>query len=419
MTPDVIYRLLVSRPSNIGAERASTNPSTKEDAAMTFSKKARTWILAGLFPAACGGAPQGGPGGPGGGMPPMPVEIVTLAPKPVEQTTEFVATLKSRRSSTIQPQVEGFVTRIAVRSGERVAQGAVLFEVDSAPQQAVVASQQSMRAMRAAEVEYARQQAVRTRKLFEAGAASQRDAEEADTALRTSEAQLKAAEEQVSQQRAELGYYKVTAPASGVVGDIPVRVGDRVTKSTTLTNIDENDALEVYLSVPVSRAPELKVGLPLRIMDNGKVIATNRITFVSPSVDADTQTVLAKAALVEGRGQFRPDQFVRAAIVWSSDPGLTIPITAVSRINGQYFAWVAESDGKGGLLATQHAIQVGDLIGNDYVVLSGLKPGDKLIVSGIQKIFADKSPVSEMPPAGAGSEKKPEGAGEKPESKVK
>ena len=363
---------------------------------MTFRTDSRTWILASLFLAACGGAPQG-PGGPGGGMPPMAVEIVSLAPKPVEQTTEFVASLKSRRSSTIQPQVEGFVTRIAVRSGERVAQGAVLFEVDSAPQQAALASQQSMRAMRSAEVEYARQQATRTRKLFEAGAASQRDAEEADTALRTTEAQLKASEEQVSQQRAELGYYKVTAPASGVVGDIPVRVGDRVTKSTMLTTVDENDALEVYVSVPVSQAAELKVGLPVRIMEDGKVIATNRITFVSPNVDDATQTILAKATLVEGRGKFRSDQFIRVRIVWSSEPGLTVPVTSVMRVNGQYFAFVAEKTDKG-LVARQHAVQLGDIIGNDYVVRDGLKTGEQLIVGGLQKI-GDGAAVSIAAPA--------------------
>ncbi len=366
---------------------------------MTFSDKGRAWIFAGLFLAACGGAPQGGPGGPGGGMPPMAVEIVTLAPKPVEQTSEFVATLKSRRSTTIQPQVEGFVTRIAVRSGERVSQGAVLFEVDSAPQQAVLASQQSMRAARVAEVEYARQQAARTRKLFEAGAASQRDAEEADTALRTAEAQLKASEEQVSQQRAELGYYKVTAPAAGVVGDIPVRVGDRVTKSTVLTTVDENDALEIYVSVPVSQARDLKVGLPVRIMEDGKVVATNRITFVSPSVDDATQTILAKATLVEGRGRFRADQFIRVRLVWSAEPGLTVPVTSVMRVNGQYFAFVAEKADQG-LVAKQHAVQLGDIIGNDYVVKDGLKPGEQLIVGGLQKI-GDGAPVSPAGPAPA------------------
>jgi len=362
---------------------------------MTMSQKA---ILSSLFLAACGGAPQGGPGGPGGGMPPMAVEIVSLAAKPVEQTTEFVATLKSRRSATIQPQVEGFITRIAVRSGDRVAKGTVLFEVDSGPQQAVLSSQQSMRAMRAAEVEYARQQAARTRKLFEAGAASQRDAEEADTAVRTTEAQLKAVDEQVQQQRAQLGYYKVTAPGAGLVGDIPVRVGDRVTNSTVLTSVDENDALEIYVSVPVAQAAGLRAGVPVRILEEGKVIATNRITFVSPNVDDATQTVLAKATLVDGRGRFRADQFIRVRLVWRSDPGLTVPVTAVMRVNGQYFAFVAEKHDKGGLVAKQRAVQLGDIIGNDYVVREGLKPGEQLITAGLQKI-GDGAPVAAAAPA--------------------
>lgn len=358
-------------------------------------------ILGALIVAACGGAPQDGAGGQGGGMPPSAVEMVTLAEKPVEQTTEFVASLKSRNSVTLHPQVDGIITRIHVRSGDRVAAGATLFEIDSAQQQAAVSSQQSMRAMRLAEVDNARRQATRTRRLFDVGAASERDAEDADTALKTAEAQLKAVEGQVLQQSAQLGYYKVKAPSSGVVGDIPVRPGDRVTPQTMLTTVDQNDALEIYVSVPVGQAPQLKVGLPVRIVDGGKVLATNKITFVSSTVDEATQTVLAKATLVDGRGQFRPDQFVRAEIVWSSDPGLTIPLTAVIRVNGQYFAWVAEGDGKGGLLATQRGIEVGELIGNDYVLTNGLKAGEKLIVSGLQKIFADKSPVSEAPPAGA------------------
>ena len=357
------------------------------------------WIV--LIPTAfwgCKGA--GGPGGVGaggGGMPPTAVEIVTLATKPVEQTTEFVATLKSRRSSTVQPQAEGFITRIAVRSGDRVAAGAALFEVDSAPQKAVLASTQSMKTMRAAEVEFARQQAARTRKLFEAGASSQRDAEEADRALVSSEAQLRSADEQVKEQRERLGYYKVVAQAGGVIGDIPVRVGDRVTNSTVLTTLEDNDALEVYLSVPVAQAALLKPGLPVRIMDDeGRILATNKITFVSSSVDDATQTVLAKAALVEGNGKFRADQFIRVRLVWRSDPGLTVPVIAVTRVNGQYFAFVAEKSDKG-LAAKQRAVQLGDIIGNDYVVREGLKAGEQLIVAGVQKI-GDGAPVSPAAP---------------------
>src|SRR5687768_6567490 len=115
-----------------------------------------------------------------------------------------------------------------------------------------------------------------------------------------------------------------------------------------LTTVDENDALEVYINVPVQQAPQLTLGLPVRLVDDrGQVLATNKITFISPNVDTATQSVLAKAQVVEGRGQFRSDQFVRARLVWSSAPGLTVPVTAVARINAQFFAFVAEKSGDG------------------------------------------------------------------------
>lgn len=345
----------------------------------------------------------GGP--PGGAMPPMPVETITLANKPVEQVSEFVASLKSRRSSTIQPQAEGHLTRIAVRSGERVSQGALLFEIDSAPEQAALASLQSMRPMREAELSYAQQQVARNKALLEAGAVSQREVEQFETTVRTTEAQIKALDEQIRQQRSMLAYYRVTAPSPGVVGDIRVVVGDRVTKGTVLTTVDENDVLEVYLNVPVQQAPMLKVGLPVRFIDDrGQLIATNQIGFVSPNVDTATQTVLAKAPLVEGRGQFRADQFVRARVVWSQAPGLTVPVTGVQRVNGQYFVFVLEK-GAAGTVAKQKPVDLGEIIGNEYVVRSGLAPGEQLIVSGLQKI-GDGAPVQAGPAASAPAEKK-------------
>ena len=319
-------------------------------------------------------------------MPPMPVDIITLEPKPVEQSTEYVASVKSRRSSTIQPEVEGFITSIAVRSGQNVATGALLFEIDSAPEQAALASLQSMRPMREAEVEFARQQVQRNKTLLDAGAVSQREVEQYETQLRSAQAQLQTLDEQIRQQRSQLGYYRVTAPNAGTVGDIPVNVGDRVTRTTVMTTVSENDVLEVYINVPVQQAPQLRVGLPVRLMDDrGQILATNKLTFISPSVDTGTQSVLAKAQLVDGRGQFRSDQFVRARVIWSSAPGLTVPVTAVQRINAQYFAFVAEK-GEQGLVAKQKAVQLGDIVGNDYVLQSGLSPGEQLIVGGLQKI---------------------------------
>ena len=339
--------------------------------------------------AACGKGTQGGPAGP----PAMPVEVVTLVTRPVEQTTEFVGTVKSRRSTTVQPQVEGFITRILARSGDRVGAGTPLMEIDPRQQQAAVANLESQRAARQADVQYARQQATRMKTLLEAGAASQAEMEEAQTRLSTSEAQLKATEAQIREQRVTLAYHEVTAPTAGVVGDIPVRVGDSVTRSSVLTTIDQAAGLEVYINVPVQEAQNLRVGLPVHLVDDrGRIVSTEKVSFVAPSVDGATQSVLAKAG-VEKAGFLRTEQFVRAQIVWTEAPALTVPLVALNRVNGQFFAYVAETGDGGTTVARQRAVEPGPLIGNDYVVKSGLKAGEKLIVSGVQKI-RDGAPVA-------------------------
>jgi RND family efflux transporter MFP subunit len=167
-----------------------------------------------------------------------------------------------------------------------------------------------------------------------------------------------------------------------------------------LTTIDQGGGLEVYINVPVQEAQNLRVGLPVHLVDDhGAIVSTEKVTFVAPSVDAATQSVLAKAA-VEKAGFLRTEQFVRAQIVWTQSPVLTAPMVALNRINGQFFAYVAEPGDKGATVARQRAVEPGPLVGNDYVVKSGLKPGEKLIVSGVQKI-RDGSPVTVGPPSSA------------------
>lgn len=353
--------------------------------------------------AACGSDPSEGQGGapggpPGGGMPPMPVEVITLQGAAVEQSSEFIGTVKSRRSVTVQPQSEGFVTRIAVESGARVTTGTLLMVIDAGRQEAAVATLEAQRAARDADLAYSRQQAARLKTLLDAGAVSAQEYDQAAATLKAGEAQLSAIDQQLREQKVELGYYRVLAPAAGVVGDIPVRVGDRVTRASVLTTVDDNQGLEVYLQVPVQQAPDLTVGLPVRLVDDrGAVLREARITFVAPSVDPMTQSVLAKAELDRPDG-LRNDQFVRARVVWRTTEGLTVPVVAVSRINGRYFAFVAEKSAEGAT-ARQRPIEVGSLVGNNYVVLKGLSAGEQLIVTGIQKI-GDGAPVAPSP-AGA------------------
>lgn len=340
--------------------------------------------------AAGGGAPAGGRGGA-----PMatPVDITTLALQQVEDAGEYVGTVKSRRSTTIQPQVEGFLTRIAVTSGQRVAAGAVLAQIDSAPQQAAIAAMESTRAAREADTQFARQQAERTKALLAIGAVSVQEVERADAALAAAGAQLKALDEQIRQARIELAYAQVTAPTSGVVGDIPVRVGDRVTRATRLMTVDDNAGLEAYINVPVQDAPRLKPGLVVRLIgEGGEVLATEKIYFVANNVD-DTQTVLAKATLGAGALRFRADQFIRAQIIWAEVPSLLVPLNAVTRVGGQFFAFVAETGEGGALVARMRPVTLGAVVGNNYLVKGGLTEGERLITGGIQKI-GDGSPVT-------------------------
>ena len=354
--------------------------------------------LAVALTAACGRGQDAAPGAggpPGGAFPPMGVDVVTLAMVPVEQTSELIGTVKSRRSATVQPQVEGFITRIAAQSGDRVRAGAVLLEIDAGRQEAAVGTLEATRASREADLAYWTQQSTRLGALLAAGAVSQQEFDQADAQRRSGVAQLAALDQQIREQRVELGYHRVLAPAAGVVGDIPVRVGDRVTRSSVLTTVDDNQGLEIYLQVPVQQAPDLSVGLPVRLVDDqGATVATTAITFVAPSVDPATQSVLAKAAL-DTPGGLRNDQFVRARIVWRSSAGLTAPLVSMTRINGRFFAFVAEGDGDK-TVARQRAVDLGALVGNDYVVLKGLSVGDRLIVSGVQKI-GDGAPVAVNP----------------------
>ena len=338
-------------------------------------------------------APAAGGPGPGrGGAPAAGVTVLTLKETPIELSSDFISTVRSLNTTTIQPQVEGRVMKIYVKSGDQVRVGSPLVQIDQDKQVAAVRSAESQRAGREADVAYWKAQVQRLQALLKAGAISQNEFDAAQHNLATAEASLAALEAQVREERVLLQYYRVTAPTAGVVGDIAIREGDRVTASTMITTIDDKAGLEAYIQVPVDRAPDLRVGLSTQILDtDGTVVARNPITFVSPRADPATQTVLAKSLLREAPADMKIQQFVKIRVIWRSVPGITIPVTAVTRVSGQYFCFVAEPAGAG-LVARQRPVQVGDVLGNDYVVRGGLKAGDKVIVSGIQKI-GDGAPV--------------------------
>ena len=338
-------------------------------------------------------AGQQGPGVPDGAVPPpMDVKTVAIEPRPTPQSSEYVATVRSLRSTTVQPQVEGIVRQIFVTAGQRVAAGAPLIQIDPDKQQTAVATAESQRASREADLAYARQQLTRLQKLYDAGAVSRAELEQAETAHKNAEAQLASVQSLVRESQVELRYYRVTAPTTGTVGDLAIRQGDRVTPSTVITTLDQPEGLEAYINVPLERGTDLKLGLTVELLDDaGKVIASNPITFIAPRADDATQSVLAKATLRQMPPGMRVMQYVKARIIWSNNPALSVPVVAVTRLAGQHFVFVAEQSQQG-FVARQKAVTLGEVQGDQYIVRNGLEPGARVIVSNVQKL-GDGAPV--------------------------
>ncbi|MGL5943054.1 MAG: efflux RND transporter periplasmic adaptor subunit [Waterburya sp.] len=217
--------------------------------------------------------------------------------------------------------------------------------------------------------------------------ASQEQVNSARTAIARQQASLQQAETRVGIATDNLDYNRLIAPIDGVVGNIQPKVGDYVDVGEQVTSIVQDKTLELNVSVPIEQASRLKLGLPVEIVDSqGKAIAEGDISFISPQADRNSQGVLVKAA-INNNGQLKDDTVVSARVIWSEQTGILIPTESISRLAGKSFVFVAQEtkqkDGKTALVAKQKPVELGDIQGQSYQVISGLKPSDRLITSGI------------------------------------
>lgn len=374
-----------------------------------------------------------------------PVKTATL-----RESSEFVANLDSRQSVTLQPRIEGQISQIFVSSGERVAAGTPIIQVDPEEQQAAVSSvNAAARAARAevenaratlrsleaqrisnlSDVQYNQKEYQRYSNLADQGAVARSTGDQYTNSIQTAQAALSAtnkdieaqratiaqaqealgeAQANIREQQAQLQYFRITAPFAGTVGQIPVKVGDFVNTSTQLTTVTQNQPLEVEISVPIERAPELRTGMPVELLNGeGKNVGTSRVFFIAPNMADNTQSVLIKSLFENSQNQLRADQYVRARVIWNERPGVLIPTTAVTRLGGETFVYVAQEakpqqgeaqqeqaqQEKPKLVARQKVVKLGPIQGNNYQVLSGLKPGERLIVSGLLSL-KDNAPIA-------------------------
>jgi RND family efflux transporter MFP subunit len=325
----------------------------------------------------------------------MPVQVAPVTFSPVPNSDTYVATIKSRRSSTMQPQVDGNITGIFVKSGDAVKAGQVLIRIDPLKQKATVESQQGTQAQKKAVYEYSQIEVDRQRKLFEAGVVSRDAYDQANQAYQNAKGDYEANAALTNTQKEQLAYYDIRAPFSGIVGDIPVHLGDYVSPTTVLTTVDENADLEAYIYIPTERASLVRRGLPVEILDSdGKTVVKSTISFLSPQVDNGLQSILAKAEIPRTAQLLRNQQLVKARVTWSTSPAPVVPVLAVSLIGGQSFVFVAAPKGDG-YTAHQIPVTLGETVGNTYPVLGGLKLGDKVITSGLQ-FLQEGAPVKPL-----------------------
>lgn len=221
------------------------------------------------------------------------------------------------------------------------------------------------------------------------------------------------AQANIAEGQAQLQYYTITAPQAGMVGDIPVKEGDYVSSGggspTALLTITQNQELEVKIQVPLERAPALRKGLAVKLLGEGdRELQTGRISFVSPNVDPTTQSVQVKASFSNSNAKagnaLRTAQFVRARIIWATNPRLLVPTSSIARLGGKNFIFVAtpfQASGcqaalSGGgppfqpeptaLVAVQKPLQLGKIVSNDQEVLEGLTTGDRIVTAGILQL---------------------------------
>ena len=362
----------------------------------------------------------------------VPVKLQQLLSSTIQDSSSFVGNLEAQQGVVLRPKTQGRVTRIFVQSGAPVTRGQPIIELSpdksraefsaalatvNAAQAARNNAQAQLRAVKAeraraaAELELQNTEFDRTASLVAQGVQTQqqldrvkRDRATALASLNAANEQIQAAEASVQEANATLAQAagnaaatredvqdtQVIAPIAGVVGNIPVKLGDYISIGDTLTTITQNQTLDLEFSVPIERKDQLRIGLPVELVQfqSDTPMVRGQIRFISPRVNSSTQAILAKASFPNPNGRLKDAQRVEAKLIWQERPGVLVPASAISRLGGKSFVFVAEQSDSAepaaaNFIARQRPVQLGNLQGNDYQVLEGLRPGETIVASGI------------------------------------
>src|ERR1043166_84184 len=370
-----------------------------------------------------------------GAFPPPLVEVGKATSDLVREESEYIARYESRKSVTLSPRVGGIIRSINTSSGNVVRSGQVLIKIEASEQEATVrwaaagaesrsrvidqarsqlAALEMDKISRESNLKLAKIQLDRTRKLQSEGVVSREQLDIAENAhdaavsslgaiskqieaqkatIAQTQNDAKQAGELLAQERAQLRYSDIAAPFAGIVGDIPVKVGDYVSPTTQLMTITVNQPLEAYIYIPIEKASKLRTGMPVELISpDGRELGPSSIFFVAPGAEGSDQTILVKAEYANADGRIRAGERGQARILWSQDSGLWIPATAVTQLAGQNFVFLAKEE-NGKWSAHQIPVKLGEPTNSKYPVIEGIPADDEVVLTGTQNLF-DKMPIT-------------------------
>ena len=367
-------------------------------------------ILAMASLSACGGADKSASAG---GMPPPQVGVVKVQFQAVALQTELPGRVEAMRIAQVRARVNGVVLQRLFTEGSEVKAGQALFQIDAAQYQAALDSVQANLAKAQANLGQAAAQAERNKPLVDARAISQQEYLVSVSVAKSAEADVAAAKAAVQSARLNLDYARVTAPIGGTIGRALVTEGALVSsaEATQLALIQQSGNVYVNFTQSANEVQQLRMALAsgaLRkvganaaqvriLLDNGSETAKpGKLLFTDLSVDPSSGQVTLRAEVPNADGMLLPGQYVRVRLSQGELPaGVLLPQQAVKRSNQSDSVLVVGADNK----PLQRQVKIGQAVGNQWLVIDGLKPGEQVIVDGFQKMFIPGAPV--MPVAWA------------------
>ncbi len=309
---------------------------------------------------------------------------------------EIIGQLDSPQNVEIRARVEGFVDKMLFTEGTEVKEGAALFQLDKKPFEEKLAAAKGMLGEAEAALKKYQADVNRLRPLAEKRAVPQQDLDNALASVDVGKASVTSAQARVQSAELDLGYCDVRAPITGLIGAKQVSIGELVGKGqpTLMATISTLDPIWFYCNVSevsllkaqaaASRTGKDMADAPVTlILSDGSVHpAKGKIVFIDRAVDTKTGTLRVRAEFPNPKKVLRPGMFARIKVDLGTRPeSILVPERAVVELQGKNFVWVVGSDNK----ATQHAVSVGQQIGESALIQEGLKPGDRIIVEGVQK----------------------------------